>query len=455
MNSGPEIDAQNLEIAKRWCTAKGEGWSVRDQAGRGGTAPVFSIQSPQEKLALKIYDAKFSTGDKAKIEEKRIDEQKKLGVHECPYLVKIYDGGRFEDRFFLLMNRAPGQELEKRLADIPRSKVHTIVDQVARACMFLRSKGICHRDIKSANIFISNDFEHATLLDLSVTRDIYDPVGVGTDHDGQLPVVATARYSPPEYLFRLTEAGSELWHALDIYQLGGLLHDLIMRQPLFQSEYQKSNENRYRFAWIVATVDPTIDSDEVDHDLIFLARRALDKNWQRRSTLTLDKFLAGNDVHRLRALNVLGLSRGGAPPQSKPGIGGTLWKVSEVARDLETAILERLRSLGVKAQHFVDPGDGDLQKILRFVWDPGRAGPGLASGNVEYRFVIAMCEHANRSVFECSAMLSAVIEDERREVSLDLPDVNDDAEVVRHLAEQAQSSVEILASDLMQARAAS
>ncbi len=73
----------------------------------------------------------------------------------------------------------------------------------------------------------------------------------------------------PGYLFRLLEPGPELWHALNVYQLGALLHDLIMREPLFQSEYLKSTENRYRFAWIVAMVDPNVNADDTDRDLVF------------------------------------------------------------------------------------------------------------------------------------------------------------------------------------------
>src|SRR6516225_10733207 len=233
-------DNESLLIAHRWCEQNGAGWSVCSQIGRGLTAPVFAIASPDGGRALKIYDAAFSQGGEGEIQQTRIQQQLRLRDHNCASLVKVFDGGVFEDRLFILMSLAPGRELEKCLGEIPRQKIRPIVDQIAKAVLFLRSKNICHRDIKSANIFISNDFECATLLDISVTRDIHDPVGIGTDHEGQLPIVATARYSPPEYLFRLLDPGPSLWHALDIYQLGALLHDLIVRRPLFHDEYKLS-----------------------------------------------------------------------------------------------------------------------------------------------------------------------------------------------------------------------
>jgi serine/threonine protein kinase len=265
---------KRVVIAQRWCAAQGENWAVLDKAGRGGTAPVYSVRSPNGLRALKIYDRNFSVGEKGEREQLRVAQQVLLRNHSCPSLVQIYDGGRFEDRLFVLMSKAPGSELEKRLANVPRERIRHIVDQVARAMIFLRDRGMCHRDVKSANIFVTDDCETVTLLDLSVVREIDDPVGLGTDHGDQLPVVATARYSPPEYLFRLLEPGDDLWHALDVYQLGALLHDLIMKKPMFQDEYKRSSQNRYRSAWTVATIDPFVSAQDVDRDLISIAHRA-------------------------------------------------------------------------------------------------------------------------------------------------------------------------------------
>ncbi len=235
--------------------------------------------------------------------------------------------------------------------------------------MFLRAKDLCHRDIKAANIFISDDFNHCTLLDISVIRNISDPIGVGTDHEGQLPVVATARYSPPEYLFRLLEPGNDLWHALNVYQLGALLHDLIMREPLFEAEFQKSRENRYRFAWIAATVDPVVQADDVDRDLMLIARRALDKNWQRRSALTLEGFLGDATVHRTNALQILGVALDRRSIQETDDLAARLQRVREVAGDLQNSFTEHLRKNGVTAVHEERPGPHDTSRIIVFKWD--------------------------------------------------------------------------------------
>lgn len=362
-------EEQSLAIARAWCAAQGSGWSVTDQAGRGGTAPVYGVSSPEGAKALKIYDAVFSQGEKGAIEDLRIEQQKQLGRHGFSGMVEVHDGGRFQDRIFLLMNRAPGQELEKRLADVPRDKIRTILDQVAQAAIFLRGRDIAHRDIKSANVFVTDDFATATVLDLSVMREITDPVGIGTDQGDRLPIVATARYSPPEYLFRLLEPGAEAWHALDVYQLGGLLHDLIMREPLFEKEYQAAKDNRYRFAWTVATIAPLVEADDVDRDLLVLARRALDKDWRRRSELKLEDFLNSAVVRQRRSLAMLGVGAAAAPPMptAEPRI-----RLGHLAEHVRDDITSQLRAQNVLPTHDVEWPDDETCEV-RFGWTSGQA----------------------------------------------------------------------------------
>jgi serine/threonine protein kinase len=358
---------ESLELARRWCTTQGKQWTLGNALGQGGTAPVFEVSSPDGSRALKLYDPQFCAGKTGELERKRIQQQLSLKGHNCPQLVEIYDGGDFEDRLFLLMGRAPGVELEKKLAVVPRTQIRHVVDQIARAAIFLRDRGLCHRDIKAANIFISDDFSQITLLDISVIRDIYDPLGIGTDRDGQLPIVATARYSPPEYLFRLIDAGPDLWHALNVYQLSALLHDLIMREPLFQAEYAQSKQNRYRFAWVVATSVPQVAAADVDQDLILAAHRGLDKDWKRRSTLALEDFLAEPGVRKANALQVLGVAR---PRHTFPeeNLAATTTRLSAIARVLDEATVGYLRANGVTPKHSVEPATDDASTLVRVSW---------------------------------------------------------------------------------------
>ncbi|UVO30405.1 protein kinase domain-containing protein [Bradyrhizobium arachidis] len=442
------LDDNLLGTARRWCHAKGGLWEVISEAGDGGTSQVFSVQSPDGIRALKLYNRKFSSGGLGKIERIRIERQVELGVNDCPYLVDVFEGGEFENHLFLLMNHAPGRELAKCLSEIPRSKIRSIVDQIARALIFLRSHGLCHRDVKSANVFVSNDFNHATLLDLSVTRGVNDRMGLGTDQDNQLPVVATARYSPPEYLFRLLDPTPEAWHALDVYQMGGLLHDLIMRELLFEAEFLKSRENRYRFAWIVATASPSVNAIDVDRDLIFLARRALDKDWATRSLLKLEDFLADNEKQQALALNVLGLARTHLIAPKTPSLEELRRRIREVADALESRIQEHLRRNGITAAHYNEAGQNDCSKRLRFVWDAEEDT--LLSGRIEFTIDLLLKTVPAGQSFDCKASLQSTIIGVDRSSHIELPDVADEAGSSDQIGEQIEASLGSLAASLLQ-----
>jgi serine/threonine protein kinase len=434
----------NYSLAQKWCVQRGDSWNVTSLLGLGGTAPVFELESPYGSCALKVYDADFSSGDKGEIESRRIEQQLELRNHNCPFLVQVYEAGSFDGRLYVLMSRAPGQELEKVLQEVPRNKVRQIVDQVARAALFLKSRNLCHRDIKSANVFISEDFELATLLDVSVVRDIHDPIGVGTDHDDQLPIVATARYSPPEYLFRLLEPGPQLWHALNIYQLGALLHDLIIKKPLFQAEYNQSATNRYRFAWLVATAIPDVRASDIEQDLVLTAQRALDKDWEQRSTLELEDFLADTVVQQKQALGFLGLGSDKSRRTRITDISERLKRITSVASQVDEGVAEWLRIKGATAEHRILIGEDDYTKVLKFRWNT-RIEEAPSPTSIVLTVTLRLVTHYGNYWFKGSAEVLANFEGSYRQASLPLPSVADEQGIESYIINQVGSLLSVLA----------
>lgn len=442
-------DDETLRIATEWCEERGEGWSLLEELGRGGTAPVFTVRSPHGLLALKVFNRLFSSGERGQESERRLAPQLALGLHSCPYVVRIHDGGRYKERLFILMDKAPGGELEKRLHEVPRDKIGHILDQVARGVMFLREQKLCHRDLKSANIFVSDDWKQVTILDLSVLRRVDDPIGLGTDHGNQLPVVATSRYSPPEYLFRLVEAGPELWHALDIYQLGGLLHDLIMREPMFEAEYQINRDtNRYRFAWIVATQEPEIKAHDVGPDLTILARRALDKDWVRRGMLRIEDFTNESRVQQERALSAFGVKTARVREATVERLPVRII-TEKAAKHVEDEIRSRLRTAGIVSEHLAKE-QADGSQLITFRWGSDDIVE-TDVRSVTLALTLRPSTTGGNVTLSLEASLSAVVIGEKKEHLLSYPEFSDNEFDQSVIVDTAWNAFAVLAADLMRA----
>ena len=278
------------EYAKLFCNTVADEWEVVDEIGRGNSASVFHLSDEQRSAALKIYHPRFFYGAQALVERRRVSDQMTLKGHQHPNLIDFLAAGQIEDTYYLLMEYFSWKSLDKHIERIDRSSIARIISQVARAAQYLEGRGFVHRDIKPQNILISDDHQNAKLLDLGVIRPISTERDGGTDDGYALPFVATAQYSSPAYLFRDGPPTQNMWRALTFYQLGAVLHDLLMRAPLFANEVR--TKNRYRVAAAVLLTDPLVRAPDVPPWLIGLARNCLVKdddvrlrrvNWTRLS----------------------------------------------------------------------------------------------------------------------------------------------------------------------------
>lgn len=245
---------------------------VAELIGYGKSAAVFEASRENETVALKIFDPELvdKFGKESQLE--RVRREQILKDHTHDNLVKILDGGASDEHglIYVVMEYVQGKNLDDQISCLPRESIRPVIAQVADAARFLEELGLIHRDIKPANIVYNHESGHAVLLDLGVLRP--------TDNDmledatGE-EFVATLRYSSPEYLLGGSLDTPESGRALTFYQLGAVLHDLIMRRPLFFEESKPFG----RLVSAVTNTIPEIDPNAVDPDLIELAQKCLVK----------------------------------------------------------------------------------------------------------------------------------------------------------------------------------
>jgi serine/threonine protein kinase len=266
------------------------GWNITGYIGRGKSAVVLHAQRDSLEAAIKVFHPELIERYGKDVQLERILREKSLVGATHPNLVQILDGGECETtgHLFVVMEYLPCKNLHERLKDIPTESIPSLIAQLASAARFLEDRNLAHRDIKPENVAITDDNSRPILLDLGVLR----PIGNSnlTDLD-QRSFIGTLRYSSPEFLARLEEDNVEGWRAVTFYQLGAVLHDLLMGRVLFQDE----SEPFARLVNAVQHVVPEIHATNTN--CVALANHCLSKNpktrlqlvsWQRFHNLDIE-----------------------------------------------------------------------------------------------------------------------------------------------------------------------
>jgi len=277
-----------LQVLKGLCQsyAQGRGYKLLERLGFGGSAAVFRVRTPEKYIALKVYLPEFLSGEGGPAEARRIKLQRGLIGHACASLVQMFCIEHENGTCFIEMEYFPWKDLSKTLTEIPRENIYVLLEQLVASLQFLDKCSLVHRDIKPANILVAPKFDRLVLIDLGVVRDVSveEDRSDGTDHGSLKPFIATNQYSSPEYLFRTLPPSAELWLALTFYQIGGVLHDLIARKPLFHDAAQTGN--RYAVSYAVQTEIPSLDLyADVPGELRALTLHCLTKDPKRRLQL--------------------------------------------------------------------------------------------------------------------------------------------------------------------------
>ena len=184
-------------------------FEVRDRLGAGGTATVFLAQDTVlgREVAIKRLHTSGSDSD-----VRRFRREARLGASLMhPNLVTIFDTIANDDGLFIVMEYVRGRPLSDVIgADgLDPRRVLEILRPVASALDYAHEHGVVHRDVKPANILIS-DARIVKLVDLGTAT---------ADHATQITaeneVMGTLAYIAPERL-----AGDSVGEpAADVYSL--------------------------------------------------------------------------------------------------------------------------------------------------------------------------------------------------------------------------------------------
>src|ERR1700722_7327367 len=212
-------------------------YRILELLGSGGMGQVFRAEDTRlgRQVAIKFLSSDLARDPAALKRFQR--EARSASALNHPNICTVYDLGEQNGRPYLVMEVLEGQTLRERIAGrpLPADSVLDFGAQIADGLDAAHLRGIIHRDIKSANIFITTRGQ-AKILDFGlakqgVTRRLAEAVGGGNSTtalttDNLLltspgSTMGTITYMSPEQA-----RGEELDARTDLFSLGAVLYEM-------------------------------------------------------------------------------------------------------------------------------------------------------------------------------------------------------------------------------------
>jgi len=219
-------------------------YKIGERLGAGGMGEIYRAEDTKlgREVALKFLPASYQYDPDRR--ERFFKEARAASALRSPNTAAIYDIGEYEGSSFIVMEFVEGETLSTRLGrgPLPIREAINITMQVADALDEAHSLGIIHRDIKSANLLVT-ERGLVKVLDFGLakfTGDLSTAVSSNSDSDpttklGQETVtglvLGTVSYMSPEQAL-----GRPVDHRSDIFSLGVVSYEILTAQLPFKGD---------------------------------------------------------------------------------------------------------------------------------------------------------------------------------------------------------------------------
>ncbi|MUL79402.1 serine/threonine protein kinase [Mycobacterium sp. CBMA226] len=208
------------------------GYTIVRCLGSGGMGEVYVARHPRlpRQDAVKVLRPEMSSNQEFR--ERFLREADLTAALSHPNIVGVYDRGEFEGQLWISMEYVDGTDVSRLLRSndgISDEQAVAIISAVADALDYAHQHDLLHRDVKPANILISDTDpanKRIKLADFGIARCANDSAGLTATN----VTVGTVFYAAPEQL-----TGSIIDGRADQYALAATAFQLFTGAPPFEN----------------------------------------------------------------------------------------------------------------------------------------------------------------------------------------------------------------------------
>jgi serine/threonine-protein kinase len=249
-------------------------YELVEKIGRGGMGVVYRGKDTVigRAVAVKMLISDIDVSDETR--QRFFREARSAGQLTHRNIITIYDFGEEGGRAYIVMELLTGESLTNLLArgvKLPLEQQVEIMMRVAEGLAFAHSRGIIHRDVKPANLFVTTDGQ-VKILDFGVARIASSKL----TRSGLL--VGTPDYMSPEQVMGLVVDPRS-----DVFSAGAVFYQLLTGRKPFAAKRLPDVLNRVR----LEAPEPVTEA-EAPAELTAIVMKALEKDPAQRYQRTVE-----------------------------------------------------------------------------------------------------------------------------------------------------------------------
>jgi serine/threonine-protein kinase len=209
--------------------------------GAGGFGSVYRAKHVHTESIVALKLLKKSLGADQQMLDRFLREARAAASVGSEHIVRVTDAGMASDgQAFLALEYLDGLDLKELAAQqgpLPHQRVVMVVLQALEALEAAHAKGIVHRDMKPANVFVvrrrderGTERDFVKLLDFGISKMHGDAATSGLTMTGV--AMGTPSYMAPEQFFDARSVDGRA----DLYSVSAMLYELLSGQLPFDAE---------------------------------------------------------------------------------------------------------------------------------------------------------------------------------------------------------------------------